>query len=90
MYLEMGGWFFEAYLVLMNFHAKAMNSIPKGTNSFANGTNSIAQARNSIAQTCKTVHWFKNSKTSFQKNIHNKASHTETNSDFNVFVLYLK
>jgi len=56
---EMGGWFLEAYSVMTNFHAKAMNSkakwansIAKVMNSFANGTNSIAKATNSIAKTC--------------------------------------
>jgi len=56
---EMGGWFLEAYSVMMNFRAKATNSIAQGTNSiakvtnsFANGTNSIAKATNSIAKTC--------------------------------------
>jgi len=56
---ERGGWFLEAYSVMMNFCAKATNSITKGmnsiakvTNSFANGTNSIVKATNSIAKTC--------------------------------------
>ena len=61
-----GGWFLEAYSVMMNFRAKVTNSIAKGmnsiakwtnsiakvTNSFANGTNSIAKVTNSIAKTC--------------------------------------
>ena len=64
---ETGGWFLEAYSVMMNFRAKVtnsiaqvMNSIAKWTNSIAkvtntNGTNSIAKATNSIAKTCTTV-----------------------------------
>ena len=51
---ETGGWFLEAYSVMINFRAKATNSIANGTNSiakltnsFANGTNSIAKATNS-------------------------------------------
>ena len=41
---ETGGWFLEAYSVMMNFRAKVKNSIAKVTNSFANKTNSIAKS----------------------------------------------
>ena len=58
----MGGWFFEACSVMINFRTKAMNSIAQGTNliakvtnSFANRMNSIAKAMDSIAKTCNSV-----------------------------------
>jgi len=35
----MGGWFLEAYSVMMNFHAKVTNSIANGTNSIAKTCN---------------------------------------------------
>ena len=67
---ETGGWFLEAYSVMMNFRAKVTISIAKGinsiakwtnsiakvTNSFANWTNSIAKATNSIAKTCNIAY----------------------------------
>jgi len=34
-YLEMDGWFIEAYLFMTNFCAKVMNSIAKGMKSIA-------------------------------------------------------
>ena len=43
---ETGGWFLEIYSVMMNFCAKATNSIAKWTNLIAEVTNSIAKTCN--------------------------------------------
>jgi len=75
----MGGWFLEAYSVMTNFRAKAMNSIAKGMNSIAKGMNSIAKGMNSIA---KVTNSFVNGTNSIAKATNSIAKICKINTFF--------